>query len=155
VAGATGPEGSPWTAGGTLPSGKTETGTWGANQISTEEFFELHVPISFPIPLKKAGDGTAVFFFTEGKVENQEFGTSGCKWELGEPEAKPEATTPGTLCVFTQGGELFNTTGPFIRPPGVGTPGYGPAGAVIVIPKDGSATLAEVSAYGTWAVTAP
>jgi hypothetical protein len=27
--GETGPEGSPWTAGGTLPSEKTETGTWG------------------------------------------------------------------------------------------------------------------------------
>ena len=137
-----------------LPSGETETGTWSANQIETEEFFEAHVPISFSIPLEKAGGETAVFFFDEGKVENQEFGTSGCQWELGEPEAKPEANTPGTLCVFTQGGELSGTAPPFIRPPGGSAKGYGPAGAIMAIRKEGEG-FALATAYGAWAVTAP
>lgn len=60
-----GKEGSPWTASGTLPSGKTETGTWAANANKQEFEVEVEgtkstvklstkgvtVPISFPIPL--------------------------------------------------------------------------------------------------------
>jgi hypothetical protein len=152
--GARGPEGSPWTAGGTLPSEKTETGTWSANQIETEEFFETHVPISFPIPLEKAGGPTSVFFFDEVEVETQEFGSSGCEWEVGQAESLPKATVPGTLCVFQQSGEIFGTQPPAIRAPGVATKGYGPAGAIIAITKSG-AGIAVATAYGVWAVTAP
>jgi hypothetical protein len=156
-----GKEGSPWTVGGVLPSGKTETGVWAVNQIFTEAFFEAHVPISFTIPLKDASGSGAAFFFNQEKVENGEFGASGCSWELENPEAQPEATKPGTLCVFTQGGELFNTLGPSIRPPGGGFPvefAYGPAGAVLTFPKDGSippGEVAEATVFGVWAVTAP
>ena len=49
-AGETGPaskEDSPWTAGGTLPSGKTETGTWAFTKNAEGQ---IRVPISFPIP---------------------------------------------------------------------------------------------------------
>jgi hypothetical protein len=46
--GAAGPEGSPWTAGGALPSGKTETGTY---YVAGPESSIVKTAISFPIPL--------------------------------------------------------------------------------------------------------
>lgn len=44
-----GPTGDPWTAGGTLPNGETETGVWAFN--ITAGAGEVYAPISFPIPL--------------------------------------------------------------------------------------------------------
>src|SRR4051812_41114036 len=46
--GPAGPTGSPWTAGGTLPNGSTETGAWSG--VAPKEEAEL-ISISFPIPL--------------------------------------------------------------------------------------------------------
>jgi hypothetical protein len=139
-----------------LPSGQSETGTWAANQIEVNEtFFETRVPISFPIPLEKAADSASVFFFDEGQVEQKEFGTSGCNWELGEAEALPEATVPGTLCVFTQSGELEGTSAPSIKAPGTVTKGYGPTGALMTIARSSGQGIAYATVYGVWAVTAP
>jgi Collagen triple helix repeat (20 copies) len=138
----------------TLPSGETETGTWAVNQPFTNEFFENHVPISFPIPLKEAGGPTDVFFFSQEQVENKEFGSSGCHWELEEIEAQPEATVPGTLCFFTQGGEISEAS-PHIYAPGeAAARGYGPSGAFLTFASS-SGEASEARLYGAWAVTAP
>ena len=56
-----GKEGSPWTAGGTLPSGKTETGAWAAGKSSANAI--QYVPISFALPLEKSLDETHVHIF--------------------------------------------------------------------------------------------
>jgi Collagen triple helix repeat (20 copies) len=54
--GKAGEEGSPWTAGGTLPVGATETGVWSIGPVKPYGKFPenvYHVPISFSIPLAK------------------------------------------------------------------------------------------------------
>jgi len=143
--------GSPWTAGGTLPSGQTETGTWSI-AYPGGTFAEFTVPISFPIPLKEAGEA---FFFTSEQVENQEFEVAGkdtgCRWGLFEVNAKPEAKKTGTLCVFSQEYSTLNETG--IHPPGEPLePGFGPAGGLVNMNRTNAA--AQSIAYGVWAVTA-
>jgi len=85
-----GKEGSPWTAGGTLPSEKTEYGAWAysATKASTTAP-SVHVALSFPIRLESPLGASAVHF--EGEAN---FSTS-CKGSLALPE--PE---PGQLCVY-------------------------------------------------------
>jgi hypothetical protein len=136
----------------TLPVGKTETGTWSAASAPGEEQFEFGVPISFPIPLPEPGEA---FYFNSEEVEGQEFGSSGCKWETFAPATKPEATKPGTLCVFEQFGELSNASGPVFQPPGEPFEGgYGPAGAYMLFTKNATATPRQLTAVGVWAATA-
>jgi hypothetical protein len=169
-AGATGPTGvSGFTE--TLPSGKTETGTWSFLLAPTEEDVENIIPISFSIPLAHAGD-KAYFFFSE-QVEEKEFGENktthascvvgsaecvdtGCRWALENAEAKPEATIPGTLCVFEQFGSLPGLEAHFIRVTGGPADGYGPSGAYLFLLKKATRTEPRgMRAVGTWAVTAP
>jgi len=167
-------EGSPWSAGGTLPSGKTETGVWSVSLPPTESFFEVKVPISFPIPLNEARTTTAgkatAFYFSSEQVANGEFEVentvtttmfdSGCRWSLesvalGEPLVKPEATVPGTLCVFSQ-----EETGGLSATPEFGIPGdpfesgFGPAGALMRFSHP-SGPGPQIKGAGVWAVTAP
>lgn len=91
--------GSPWTVGGTLPSGKTETGTWGVSGVAPfsagGEF--MFASISFSIPLETAptpniigeGEGEG-----EGKVSPLITGGQ-CQGNHGSPGA-----TAGNLCIF-------------------------------------------------------
>jgi Collagen triple helix repeat (20 copies) len=136
----------------TLPSGKTETGVWSVTIAPNAS--EPEVPISFPIPVAKAGGFTSTHFFTREQVEKEEFGTSGCKWQLEEPEARPEATQAGTLCVFTQDEELTEAgPAPVIHP--IGEPagaGFGPAGAYLRFTTSNSNATFQY-ALGAWAVT--
>jgi hypothetical protein len=165
AAGPTGPTGAKGATGATgaagqtgftetLPSGKTETGVWSVTIAPNAS--EPEVPISFPIPVAKAGGFTSVHFFTREQVEKEEFGTSGCKWELEEPEARPEATQAGTLCIFTQDEELSEVgAAPGIHPIGeFAAGGFGPAGAYIRF-VTGSSNVSFQYALGAWAVTAP
>jgi len=155
-----GQEGSPWTDGGTLPTGSEETGVWSYFQPATEEAQELSVPISFTIPL--ASSINNAFFFTKEQVENEEF-QGGCHWvtELFEdPNAQPESTTAGTLCVFTGGEEEL--IGNLQRPTEIVNPSHrfstkaGPSGAYLSFFKKETAGHAErLRAEGTWAVSAP
>jgi collagen triple helix repeat protein len=48
--GAQGAQGDPWTAGGTLPPGDTETGAWSWGTYSVTALVE-YVPVSFSVPL--------------------------------------------------------------------------------------------------------
>jgi hypothetical protein len=81
---------------------------------------------------------------------------SGCNWELGNPDARPEAD-PGRLCVFTQQGplELDPSAPPAFTVPGSFKGGYGTAGAYLSMGKAGTEGPAETNPVGTWAVTAP
>jgi hypothetical protein len=104
--GAQGPqgiEGKPWTAGGTLPSGAIETGTWmlsGSGNVSTS--------LSFPIHL--AGNVTAAKVFY-GNEEEPEIEVSPGVFEMTEfrkhcpatalsPTIESPTTNTRTLCVY-------------------------------------------------------
>jgi hypothetical protein len=155
---------------GTLPAGKTETGTWGVAMAPTTDALNFDVPISFPIPLPKSGKA---FFFTAEQVELEEFGENagakcivepgepncidtGCRWKLNEADAKPEAKTSGTLCVFEQEAS-FQTNWQVIKAPGepITAKVYGPAGALLVFIRDSTGTAHLVDSFGVWAVTSP
>ena len=93
-----GKEGSPWTAGGTLPSGKSEHGTWGFDQIpGGTGAATVQVPISFPIPLAAPLGAEAVHIF-EGETP-----PSGCTFNGGLLEAEA-----GNLCVHIVATGLSN-----------------------------------------------
>jgi hypothetical protein len=137
-----GDEGSPWTGGGVLPAGKSETGTWSVAVPPTKEAFTFSTGISFPIPLAKAGKA---FFITATAVTNEEFGRNGtasctvgapgcvdtgCRWKLNDENAKPEAKTEGTLCIFAEQEEFGEVNLKILRAPGepFAEDKYGPAG---------------------------
>jgi hypothetical protein len=131
-----GKEGSPWTAGGTLPSGKTETGTWAVSYPAAEAAEEIYESISFPIPLPGALEGGNVRFTTGG--------VSGCKGSLSEPTADP-----GFLCIY--GALPVNAGSPFIVDPQHAGGGAGETGARLSFE---SSAAGHVVGEGAWAVTA-
>jgi hypothetical protein len=120
-----GKEGSPWTAGGVLPSGKTETGAWSVG-IGPKETV-MFSDISFNIPLTAAP-----------KIIYGEEETTDCPGTVEDPKA-----AKGNLCIYiatAEGVVLF----PLFKPVPFKT------GAVVpfLVNEEGSA-------FGTWAVTAP
>ncbi len=129
--------GSPWTAGGTLPSGKSETGEWSATYETTAANQPMSSPISFTIPLKTKPEAHFI----------GETGTPPAGHCSGNVE-KPEAAS-GNLCVFEQ--VSFNATeflffGSLTRFSGVG-----PDGAILDVASEKAGL---VVAYGTWVATA-
>jgi hypothetical protein len=152
--GATGKEGSPWPAGGTLPSGKTETGSWSAAGFLPPEESRPYA-ISYPIPLAKASEHTVVLNKTETEASTAT-PKEGCKYDLaGLPNSKPVAPA-GTLCIFTvyqvsgHIGEFVGT----VEDPQVA--GDSPAGAFFRVRtgEEVANGLGEVQVGGVWAVTA-
>lgn len=162
----------------TLPSTKSETGTWSLNAQPTEAGTDFVVPISFPIPLAQAG--TKAFFFKASQIVGEEFGfnntskkdckvevgepacvETGCRWQLEDAEAKPQSTVPGTLCVFGERTVGFaNVQNISLNPPGMASEpealGYGPPGSYLhIIKADTTGSLVSLVFFGTWAVTAP
>ncbi len=160
----------------TLPSGKTETGTWAVGTGGTGAASQ-YVPISIPIPLAEAPE-LIVVQMTEGpnaepfveeeleelQEEGAEHGCPGIK--EGVPLAKP-----GKLCVYanelralTPGGSGFTRTklppgssqvfagGGFIPAPGGSgkVAGAGPAGSALRMVCE----QANCEGIGVWAVTA-
>jgi len=169
----------------TLPSGKTETGTWSLSMSSTStvsSFDSISFPI--PVPVKEGESGpetekTAWVFSSEqiargewGKLEphknpgepqlvegckpgEAECLDTGCRGSVAEP-----VVPPGTLCVYTQYEERTGNAGGVdeVRASEPTTEhAYGPSGAILVGPYlSGTAgEPASVEAVGTWAVTAP
>jgi hypothetical protein len=144
-----GKEGSPWTAGGTLPTGATETGMWGGNVNNTV----TRMPISFSIPLPHALEESHAHLIglEEGQGEPKEspaIKTGECKGTYTTPGA-----SSGNLCIFLNSEfsptiEL-NASINLNEKPSAG--GAGPTGALLVY----SVAKAEGQlAIGTWAVTA-
>jgi hypothetical protein len=148
--GAPGKQGEPWTDGGTLPAGSTETGQFTLQSQSGEPIrgFYAIAAISFPIPLAQELDGAHALF-----VEKNELIPAQCENSNHAGSASvtnPEATE-GFLCVFE--GEFFSmnsqeaevvkgATGSF-------TGGTTVAGADVVAEPTAAPAIME----GTWAVT--
>jgi hypothetical protein len=124
----TGEEGSPWAAGGTLPPGETETGTWGG-AIGAAEFTPL--PISFAIPLPGPLTALNVHFAPNAN----------CPGTLSVPQA-----APAHLCVYTSNEE----GGVENKSLGFGGDGAIVSGTILGLEGEPGGT-----AFGSWAVTAP
>jgi hypothetical protein len=95
-----GKEGSPWTAGGTLPAGSSETGQWSVSVNQAEERASfVTASISFTIPLANALGKEHTHFIgpEEGEGEPKAKMPTGCSGNFKAPKA-----TSGNLCVFTQ-----------------------------------------------------
>jgi hypothetical protein len=151
--GATGPKGATGATGTTgftetLPAGKTETGAWSVRGTAAAAEEPRSAMISFPIPLPSELNAPP-----DGHIEFVEAGQSTpehCKGNVKEPGAEP-----GYLCVFE--GKTFLHAGGltffmFVLP-GAESEGAGKTGTLILFLTAGAAK--EVSAEGTWAVTAP
>jgi hypothetical protein len=177
VTGPTGKEGSPWTALGFLPSGKTLTGTWAAGEGGTSVSGQ-YVPISFPLPLEEAPELTIVWLsygsfgeeFTPSEIEEilEEGAEHGCP---GFNESIPLAD-PGHLCVYADfmlsmkpsGTGLTNTIRSTGEPPQIYTGGSfipGPNGGwrVSGVNQVGTTLVmnceqASCFGLGVWAATA-
>jgi hypothetical protein len=129
-----GEEGSPWAAGGTLPVGATETGTWGG---SSHVSGTLLMPITFTLPLPEAPE-----VVVDGNAGEGCPGVAG-----GIP-----AADPGKLCIYTgvsKNGAVANFFDPTQTTP---VPGASPAGTM-VLANCGEEEEACI-VYGTWAATA-
>jgi hypothetical protein len=126
-----GPEGSPWTVGGTLPKGKTETGVWAFGATTKQS---AQASASFNIPL------AASVLPVPEVVGEGELPTTNCPGEVADPKAKE-----GFFCVYV--GELLEGTN--VTPGGFGqnTSGF------ILRFFNVEASLEE-GGNGTWAVTA-
>jgi len=171
-----GKEGSPWTAGGTLPSGKSETGTWGYTGAANENE-KKYVSISFPIPLKTApavGSEPVSLLSKatwhqnyigleggEGEAKEANPFPSGCKGTAAKPAtARNPVAQPGNLCVYASGESsmapesFFNA--PEGPPKGLTEPeGLGKAGvAGTLLQLNATETVSGAQAYGVWVVTA-
>jgi len=106
-----GAQGEPWTAGGTLPAGKTETGAWAAGLSSSGSSITQRVPISFAIPLENelsgAGCGSnppaatcQVHYVNAASKEvlfssGPEVDSAFCHGTVAAPTADP-----GNLCIY-------------------------------------------------------
>lgn len=159
-----GEEGEPWTDGGTLPSGATETGVWGSllTEDGTEAGDRRYYPISFALPLADAPEPIYV-----GPTEASKPGCPGRGGaDGGASESFPatgmyEPTIPraekGKLCVYaglveeaTASGEIFNISY-YEGGGGWGyTSGVSQVGTTLGITCGGPICMAN----GTWAVTA-
>jgi hypothetical protein len=134
-----GKEGSPWTLGGTLPKGSTETGTWAFNATAANE--EFLVPISFPIKVKAGVEASKIHF---GVPSDPEFHSICTAAQARKPTA-PE----GHLCIYFSNSSGAEITYLGTKEVNLSSEGANEPGAVMVfdVAEPGYMT-------GTWAVTA-
>jgi hypothetical protein len=168
--GTKGTTGSPWTAGGTLPVGSTETGAW-AFGPTNKPSATVTVPIaSFTIPLAaKLTGGEACLGPVVSKECHVHFISPNGKEATGFPEAPEEidptvtgaclgsvaqpTATSGNLCVYARSLTNVAFAGAFgVIPPEEAELGAeaGRAGALMQFVM-GSGTSGE--GFGAWAVT--
>ena len=147
-AGPTGPAGSPWTAGGTLPSGETETGVWSlavGPENPTLGFALTKVPISFTIPVAESGEPGGAVSLTAHRLKPGEAETAECPGDWEEPKAEP-----GHLCVYTVA-ELDTGANLEVSLATSGSGGTIHPGAFVQTQEGEPGGFAG----GSWAVTAP
>jgi hypothetical protein len=148
--GAEGEEGSPWTAGGTLPEGATETGGW---SMTLNGSGIGATAISFPVPMaeEKGPANVKVIGIAEAAPAECEDDEHEGTASVGNPEA-----TPGFLCVYsgTPNTVLFPGEGGFAPTSAFrlenGSFGYSRSGAVIG--KLGVPANAGAYGQGSWAI---
>ena len=146
--GKVGVAGSPWAVGGTLPSGKTETGEWAFGKVTQAASLEIAVasfPIELPAPMTAS---TQAHYITPGKtptekgleinVNEEEVPSTTCLGTAAEPTA-----LPGNLCVYAAAIEGATIASNYFNAI------IGKTGAIL-----GVAAEAGASGQGTWAVTA-
>lgn len=146
VNGVDGEDGDPWTAGGVLPPGETETGAWGGAMDANGS---MRWAISFPIPLEAELPGTSMKRIALGGTPPVE-----CDDDVAPAPspANPEAD-PGFLCVFVG----VDAHEPDLAAPLVdkaseeGVQGASKTGAIVR--RTGG--VAGTVYFGTFAVTAP
>lgn len=133
--------GSPWTVNGTLPSGKSEKGTWGATigkKVVFEAFGIGMIAISFEIPLAEtlpeANIQVNPVGFPTGATKAQE---ENCPGSAAEPQAKANF-----LCVYTTTDESSSL--------GTEIETRAPSGVVLHALSENEGQ----QIFGTWAVTA-
>jgi hypothetical protein len=137
--------GSPWVAGGTLPSGKTEMGTFAS--VTVENGFKIVVgrpAISFGIPLSSAPTvayvnpaGEEATTYNDGPENWSYAAPANCLGNVQEPKAKS-----GFLCIYA------NLNAESAEPEAQLAETF-KAGAVM----DFHGGLAGFAVSGTWAVT--
>jgi hypothetical protein len=173
--GAPGAEGSPWTAGGTLPSGSTETGAWGVQfagfeqegepgQIQSEKKLVL---ISFPIRLSSPIPLTDIKYVSNCEGFNPAERLEACERNQAAAEAictgtAAEPTAPkGHLCVYQGIGTVRSTENSlsagitnFYNPTTVHENATSTSGSIAVAEYEGPHERSPFM-LGTWAVTAP
>ena len=144
--GPAGKEGSPWTDGGTLPKGATETGAW---EVNLDHEPQLDA-ISFPIQLAKELTGVHVHVIAHGEGEGEGEGgespaiTSGeCKGTVAAPGAGS-----GNLCVFLNNEGTVNEA----KIANPATLGAGAAAFGAIIKPEAAEAKGQI-AFGSWAVT--
>jgi hypothetical protein len=133
--------GSPWVAGGTLPVGATETGTWDLESTASATSELMTTAVSFPIPLAKATSNVIFVGFEQATPEQ-------CEGNVEKPGAKS-----GHVCVFEGKSEIVHIGGLEYAKAVVSPYGgfeMGPAGGQLVFV---TTQTGRVSAEGSWAVT--
>jgi hypothetical protein len=154
-----GEDGEPWTAGGTLPPGSTETGVWSLSTtqeaaasielVPGEKLYYAFVPISFSVPLSGPLDGSHVILVPTGETNSHCTGVGG---SLTDPKAES-----GYLCVYENGVSGASPGLPPLLPlfsqPGAFGSGAGPAGATMLWQITADEESAGASGTGSWAVT--
>jgi hypothetical protein len=151
-----GAPGSPWTAGGTLPDGATQTGVWGLRRdefsLTTADMdpqIGHSIFIDFPIPLKGSIPPANIH------IVNDLFGDpvpAACE-NTNHPGAagvaNPEAT-PSHMCFF---GGYFSMSFQFENPVDFSS-GVSPFGTILNVKMTGGTAEAPAGGgAGTWAVT--
>jgi hypothetical protein len=142
VPGEPGENGEPWTAGGTLPEGATETGAWSGKGSAAGQ--QLLIPISIPIPLADAPEPVLV---PEGAGS-----APGCSGV--EADGTPKADE-GKLCVYVMGafqGAVFSLLKPTLNlttMPEEEQPGATTTGTLVL----GGCTGTICTVNGVWAAT--
>jgi hypothetical protein len=173
-AGATGPQGPAGTAGATgekgaegkkgaagtngaihpgetLPSGASETGTWGLTGLARKTFpTEVQIPFSFTVPLAAN--------LPEGKVHIFEGTTppAGCTGTVIGTTLTKLGAEPGNMCIYLQFGEGMKAGQ--LTAQDLETKETGAAGVTgTILTNNGSEgdLPEEASAKGLWVVTAP
>lgn len=130
-----GADGSPWTAGGVLPAGKTETGTWAASAPASA--FALSA-ISFTVPLAAPLDASHVHLYSDANFASVCTGTA----------ASPTAPS-GNLCVYQGGVHVNSPSTSVFNPTDSGAADAGVAGTAVLV----AAGTSQATDAGTWAVT--
>jgi len=159
-----GSDGSPWTAGGTLPATGTLTGTYaipgskfsGLASAMEEKDEPIYVPISFSVPVEPIP--TFVFVPPSG----EHFGTDAAHGCPGVVGGLPQAD-PGKLCVYGTvlnffGGFLTSTATvttvtPEVNTEGSPPDGVVPAGTVLKLTCPAGAEFGYCVGKGVWAVS--
>lgn len=156
-----GETGEPWTAGGTLPAGATETGTWSFSStqeaspqvISIGPGFPVNqmVSISFSIPLSSNLEKSHAIYVPAGDTTTAHCSAGPVNGTPAEPKAES-----GYLCVYEVTIENAQpaehaVVGSFF-PPGVSPVSFGAAASgttlILKIPNPGG-----TFGMGSWAVT--